>query len=42
VKIIQDVLDGRWRIVDDEGYEIAGPFDSEQDAYDYQEAWLDD
>ena len=41
-RIEEDVLSGRWFIEDDEGFQVAGPFHCEQDAYDYQESFLDD
>ena len=38
----QDSIDGFWLIENEEGFEVAGPFDSEEDAHDYIESFLDD
>jgi hypothetical protein len=36
---IYNELDGFWFVADDEGFEVAGPFDTEQDAWDYIDGW---
>lgn len=39
--VIYDALDGFWLVIDDDGGVVAQPFHSEEDAWDYIEAWYD-
>lgn len=40
--VIYDALDGFWAVIDDDGNDIVSPFYSEQDAWDWIEAFGDD